>query len=317
MRAAVIFMLVWLAGFLNPAQAAPQVVASIKPVHSLVASVTRGVSEPRLLIPAGASPHTYSLRPSDVAALHDAGLVVWIGGNAETLLAPTIASLADTPVLELGRIEDMALLPARRGGAWEKRGHAHDHDGDHGQGPEHAEQAMDTHLWLDPDNARAILEAVAERLAALDPGNAERYRANAAAAGERLDALEARLEQRLAPVRERPFIVFHDAYHYFEAHFGLNGVGSIMVSPDQPPGARRMLEMREAIRERGAVCVFREPQFRPGLVDTLVEGTDARVGTLDPLGADLPAGPDAYFRLLDRLGDALADCLLGENHQNG
>jgi len=282
--------------------AAPQVVASIKPIHSLVANVMQGSGEPTLLIPAGASPHTYSLKPSEVARLHDAQLLVWIGPQAEQVLAPTARSLETTRRLRLVDEPGLTKHAARKGGTWERR-----HPNGHEDHPDH--ETLDSHIWLDPDNARVIVQAVARELAELAPENAERYRKNAEATIARLDELDAELDRRLAVVRDRPYIVFHDAYQYFEKHYGLNGVGSIMVDPGHKPGIRRVIEMRDKLGELGAVCVFAEPQFEPKLVHTILEDTDARAGTLDPLGARLPAGPEAYFQLLENLADSMLTCM--------
>ena len=168
------------------------------------------------------------------------------------------------------------------------------HDERHGH-PEIEAGAVDPHLWLDPTNAARIVDIVAAALSDIDPGNADAYRANAAGVIARLDALDRELAARLAPVAARPFVAFHDAYRYFEAHYGLNGVGALALGPEQQPGARRLAEVRETIRERGVVCVFAEPQFEPALIRTVVAGTPARIGILDPLGADLPPGsPPAH-----------------------
>ena len=207
----------------------------------------------------------------------------------------------------------MPLLPIREGGGWEahaEHGHEHaeadHHDGEHG---EHG--ALDTHVWLDPRNAAAMARAIAAALVEADPENAAVYRANAARLDADLAVLERSLATRLAPVRDRPFVVFHDAYQYFEARFEVNAVGSITVSPESQPGAARLRELRQTVSSTGALCVFSEPQFEPRLVATVVEGTDARSGILDPLGADLPAGPEQYFSLMQAMTESLLACLGG------
>lgn len=328
---------------------APRVVASVKPVHSLVASVMKGVEAPRLLVDGAQSPHTYDLDPSEALAIENADLVVWVGPTLETFLTRPVRSLGRSEAsLRLQDVEGVRLLKTRIGGAWEA--HAHDHGGhgsnggthgddpahddepadahhghaDHGHEDKHhdahgregdgqgeaiPEDRIDPHIWLDPDNARAIVSALAERLSKLDPAHAETYRTNAKATRADLVALKQELKARLAPVRTVPYVVFHDAYHYFESAFDVRPVGAITLSPDRKPGARRLFEIRNEIEEREARCVFREPQFAPKLVDTVLEGTDARAGMLDPLGADLPKGPDAYFTLLSNLADNLVDCL--------
>ena len=357
-----------LGGFLAtavPAAAAPKVVASIKPVHSLVAGVMQGIGEPTLLIKSGGSPHSYSLRPSEAKALQEADVVFWVGEGIETFLEKPLASLAGGgTVVTLSDAEGIALLAFRDGGAWEAHDHgdhdahaegehdhgghdheAHDHEGhDHDEHAhdehahdehahdehahdEHAHDdhdsheheghaheghqhgAHDMHVWLDPHNAEAIVRATVAALQQADAANGARYAENGAAVIARLEAMEADLAAKLAPVKEAPYLVFHDAYQYFEAHYGMRAVGSVTVSPERAPGAKRIAELRHKIEDAGAVCVFSEPQFEPALVDTVVEGTAARTGVLDPLGAALSAGPDAYFSLMENLADSLVACL--------
>lgn len=198
-----------------------------------------------------------------------------------------------------------------------KHGEAkHDHDDDHKHGKakhdhddDHKHGETDMHLWLDPDNAKAMVEEIAEALIAADPANKKAYEANAKKLGVRLTVLESEIGSALKPVAKRPFIVFHDAFQYLEKRFGLNAVGSITVSPEVQPGAKRLKEIRDKITKLGAVCVFSEPQFTPKLVSVVVEGTRAKTAELDPLGADLPDGQDLYFDLMRRNAKALADCL--------
>lgn len=288
-----------------PAVAAPKVVASLKPLHSLVAGVMAGLGEPGLLIAGGGSPHGASLRPSQARALSKADLVFWVGAELEGALIKPIAALAGgARVVALAEAPGLTLLEAREGGRWE----AHD------EGPgEAADGPRDLHLWLDPDNGRRIIDVAAQALSAADPANAALYHRNAADMTTRLEALDRELAARLAAARSRPFVVFHDAYQYFERHYGLNAAGAITVNPERPPGARRLREIRAKIGELGAVCLFSEPQFEPALVDTVIQGTAARTGTLDPLGAALPAGPEAYFELLRGLAGALTTCLTPAN----
>jgi zinc transport system substrate-binding protein len=197
-------------------------------------------------------------------------------------------------------VPGIALLPARQGGDWEA-----DEDEHH----QAAATEQDGHLWLDPANAKSIVRVAAAKLAALDPANAERYRSNAAALEQRLDALDAGLRQRLAAVHHAPFVVFHDAYQYFERRYGLTAIGSITVSPEHLPGAQRIQAIHGKVTALGARCVFSEPQFEPRLVQTVIEGTPARTAVLDPEGAALKAGPELYFTLMDGLADALVTCL--------
>ena len=305
----------------------PAVVASIKPVHSLLSAVMQGVGEPLLLVRGAASPHTYALKPSDARALSNADLVFWVGPELEGFLEkPLKANAKKARSIALMEVPDMVLLDAREGGAWEthdhethdhgdhedhgdhghdhKDEHAHNHDHDHGH--DHGE--VNTHIWLNPANAKRIIATAAEALSAKDPANATTYRTNADRASQRIDVLDAELKAKLAPVVSKPFVVFHDAYHYYEAHYGLNGVGAITVNPERRPSAKRLSEIRAKITELGAVCVFAEPQFEPALVDTIIEGTKARKGVLDPEGADIPDGPDLYPTLMADIAAALTGC---------
>ena len=293
-----------------PRACAVEVVVSLKPIHALVAGVMGEAGEPRLMVPGSASPHTYQMRPSDARGLSSADLIVWIGEGMERFLDRPIAVLGSgAEVVTLHEAAGMELLPNREGGIWHDEHtevHVDEHD-DHGH--DHAE--FDMHVWLDPGNASRIAGVVADALARIDPGRAATYRDNAEATRTRIAALESSLHERLAPVRQRAFIVFHDAYGYFEHAFGLHGKGAIAVDPARPPSARRLAELRGALAEHDIRCVFTEPQFEPDLVHTVIEGTGIRTATLDPLGVDVEPGPDAWFEVMRDLGDSVADCLGG------
>jgi zinc transport system substrate-binding protein len=292
----------------------PVVVASIKPVHSLIAGVMEGVGDPHLLVKGGGSPHTYGLKPSDARLLENAAVVFWVGEELETFLARPIVTLAETAqVVALSQVEGLTLLSFREGGAWE--GHADEEAEErHGADDGHDQRTHDTvdpHLWLDPANAVAMVEAIVAALASADPSHADHYRGNGAAVSARLRSLDDELSASLAPVKGKPYVVFHDSYQYFEHRYGLSPVGSITVSPDRAPGAARLSEMRRKLEETGARCVFAEPQFEPRVVNTVQEGSNARLGVLDPLGAELARGPSLYFKLMRNLGASLISCLLG------
>ncbi len=278
----------------------PVVVASIKPVHALVAGVMQGVSEPLLLVPGGASPHDYSLKPSDARALGAAQVVFWIGPDLESFLVKPLANAQTARSVALINAPGVTVLPLRAGGAWE----AHDDD--------HAPVASrDAHIWLDPVNAAAMVRQMVAVLGETDPAHQADYARNGAALIEQLNQLNQQLASALAAVKEQPYLVFHDAYQYFERRYGLNAVGSMVIDPERRPGAKRVTEIQARIRERKVRCVFSEPQFQPALVETVIAGSNARRGVLDPLGAELQAGPDAYFELLQDLAEALRGCLSG------
>ena len=293
------------------ALAAPEVVVSIKPIHSLVASIMEGVAEPELILKGSGSPHTYQMKPSDAQALQNADVVFWVGPEFERFMEKPVASLGgDAKVVELGKAAGITLLEPREGGTFEPHDdddHAedggHDHDG-HDHGEEH-----DLHIWLSTGNARAMASEVASVLAAADPQNAAAYHTNLAKLDGKLGALAAEIRTTVAPVKDRPFIVFHDAYQYFEREFGVNVAGSITVSPENLPGAARISEIHEKLKTLGASCVFAEPQFEPKLISVVLEGTQARTGTLDPEAATLAEGPDLYFQLMRGIDGSLKDCL--------
>lgn len=290
------------------ALAAPRVVVSIKPIHAIAAAVMQGVAEPVLLLDAGVSEHTAQLKPSQIEALTQADFIVVVGENLEAFLAKALANpdIAGKTIVELGELEDIHSLPVRSGGLWEK----HDH-GDEPDGDDEAHGHADPHIWMDPENARAIAAYIAAALSKSDPGNAAKYGANSDKFSAKLDALSAEISAAMVPLRDKRYIVFHDAYQYFEDRFKLNPAGSITLKPETPPGAKRLGEIQQRIRDTGAVCVFAEPQFESGYVDTVIEGTDARAGVLDGLGASLAAGPDAYAALLRNFTSDLKSCLEG------
>ena len=310
------------AGPMGHALAAPKVVVSIQPVHSLVASVMTDIAQPDLLVRATVSEHSYALRPSDARLLDEADVVFWIGETLERHLRKPLAALAGKArIVTLAEDADLRLLPMREGGGWEahgpvgagKDGDGHGHtdrpEADGGSGGGHDPAAYDPHVWLDPENARRIVRRAAEVLTALDPDNAPRYAANADRTAAALDALDADLRAALAPVRNRPYLVFHDAYQYFENRYALAAVGSVTVGADRPPGPRRLYEVRTRVIETGARCIFGEPQHDMRLVRTIAEGTPAEVGQLDPVGAAIAPGPDAYFTLMRQLAATLIGCL--------
>ena len=282
-----------------------QVVASIKPVHSLVSGVMAGVGKPHLIIRGAVSPHIFSLRPSDSMVLENARVVFLVDELIEFPLIGPVNTLAhDARIVMLSEARGLVHRPLREGGAFE----AHDHGADERHGyEEHG--AFDPHIWLDPVNAKAMASMIASTLSEADPANAETYAANAEALSQRLEDLTAEIAAEMESVRDRPFVVFHDAYRHFEDRFGLRAVGSIVISVDQSPGVRRIVELRDKIHELGAVCVFAEVQFESRLVDTIIEGTSARTGLLDPLGAADEVGPEAYFDLIRNMAASFKSCL--------
>jgi len=310
----------------------PRVVASVKPIHALVAGVMGDLGSPDLIVDGTASPHNYSLKPSNAQALQNADLVFWTGHGMELFLEDSIGTLApNAKVVELSTSPGITLLPPREGGTFEPHDHGHEegdghegHDraeGEHAEGEhdhahedehaahDHGDEEVDMHFFLDPENAKTMVAVIADSLSSADPDNAATYAANAATVTADLDVLEADVTAKLAPVKDRPFVVFHDAYQYFENRFDLNVAGSITVNPEVAPGADRITQIRERLSAENAACVFAEPNFDRRVVEVLIDGTGAKAGTLDPEGASLTAGPGLYRELIESLADNLVACL--------
>lgn len=297
---------------LSSAQAeGPRVVASIKPLQSLAAGVMDGIATPDVLVKGSASAHAYALRPSDAEALHAAEVIFWVGPAFETFFEKPLAALSGTArIIALLDAPGLRRLPARTGGLWDEVG-----EDDHAPpASARGEDRWDGHIWLDPANAKLIVLAMADTLSAVDPHNARQYHANAAVMDAQLDSLDGELRYKLAAVGAKPFVVYHDAYQYFETRYGLRAAGSVTVSAERTQGARRILLLKNRIAALDAarphsLCVFAEPQFEPKLGRMLVSETGARVGVLDPEGSAHDPGRDLYFDLMSEMADNLAKCL--------
>jgi zinc transport system substrate-binding protein len=264
----------------------------------------------------GASPHAYTMRPSEARSLQDAGLVVWVGPDLTPWLEDPIENLAPAATrVTLQDAPDVRLLPIRVGGPFEpdEHAHGHEHADDHGHDHDHDHETdrHDGHLWLNPDNAVAAARAVADALGKLDPENAEAYASNAEGFAIEMSTLSRQIEDRLEPVRGQRFLVFHDAYQYFEDRFDIAATGSVALQEGVSPGAARVAEIHDLVQDEQIVCAFTEPQFEPKLLETVIDGADLRTGVLDPIGATLRTGPGLYPELMLRLTDSLADCLAG------
>jgi zinc transport system substrate-binding protein len=292
-----------LAGLPALAESAPKVVVSIKPVHSLVASLMHGVGDPIVILEGSASPHTYQLKPSDASNLQEADLVFWVGHDMEKFMEKPLETLGSkAKIVELDEAPGLIKLPTRESGTFEP--HA-DGDEPHTDGSEE----YDLHLWLNTGNAKAMAAMIEKSLVEADPANAQIYEKNLANLNTRLDKLSGDIKATVAPVKDKPFIVFHDAYQYFEKEFGVAVAGSITVSPENMPGAARISEIHEKVKTLKSTCVFAEPQFEPKLIRVVLEGTDARTGTLDPEAGALPKGENLYFDLMQGIANSLKDCL--------
>jgi zinc transport system substrate-binding protein len=308
---------------------APSIVTDIAPVHGLVSMVTEGVAEPSLMIEPAASPHTNAMRPSVAAALQGADVVFWIGAELSPWLNDPIETLSpNARHIALLDVAGTQALGFRDTDAFGTHGeshddhahddHGHDHDHDHDAKADdahddnhdaHDHSGTDPHAWLSPSNAQIWLTHIADTLSQIDPANAEKYMANAAAAKVTVQAEIDTATARLSAVIDQPFVVFHDAYQYFESQFGLQAAGALSFSDAVPPSPSHVAEIQTEIREEGVVCVFSEPQFSDGLVQTVIEGTNAKMAQLDPLGANLEIGAGFYPALIRDMTDRFVDCL--------
>ncbi len=283
------------------ASADVNVIASIKPIHSLVASVMQGVGTPGLIVSGNNSPHTYSLKPTDAEALQQAQVIFWVGPELEAFLQKPLEALGqDATQVGLLKAKGVTVLPARVGNGF---------DPDIDEGEVHVEGEMDGHIWLDPENAKVMVKVIAETLSAADASNAGTYKANAEKTVAELDRLSAEIAATVAPAKGKGFIVFHDAYHYFENRFGVKAYGAISINPENPPGAEAITALRQRISDGKVQCVFAEPQFDNKLVNVIIEGSNVKSAILDPEGASLEPGPALYESVLRDLSKSLAQCL--------
>lgn len=342
----------------------PRVATDIAPVHGLVAAVMDGVGTPDLIIPPGASPHGYAMRPSEARNLAAADLVIWVGPGLTPWLADPLESLAGDAVhFSLMDVEGTRTLPVREGVGFEDHDHDHgehdDHDdhaehdehdehddhAEHGEHDDHGDEAgeddhedhsnhddhqdhddhadhddhndhdqhhagsSDPHAWLDPLNGAVWAAAISNQLSEWDPENAATYKGNALSVILKLLKFEADKQIAFAPLKDRPFVVLHDAFQYVEARFDLNAVAAVHDTDAASPGAARVAQLRDHVQSQGVVCAFAEPQLNQGLLITVTEGLPVKIGTLDPLGADVPLGPSHYLDTLDQLAQDMRNCL--------
>ncbi|MDB2546555.1 zinc ABC transporter substrate-binding protein [Amylibacter sp.] len=302
----------------------PKVAADIAPIHSLVSKVMGGVGEPKLIIQSGASPHGYRLRPSEAKALQDANLIFWMGEELTPWLEGAIDTLAsNASVTTLLDQEGVVLHEFREGALFEAHDHsAHDDHDDHKDHDDHDDHddhkdhddhddhgSHDPHAWLSPENAKLWLNIIASKLSVSDPENAATYFMNAAAGQAEIEAMIAEVSATLKPVQGGKFVVFHDAYQYFENDFDFYASGAISLGDSSDPSPARIEKVQKRIRDEGIQCVLAEPQFKKGLVATVMEGSDATASVIDPLGAELETGPKLYTRLIKNMAKTLRNCL--------
>lgn len=289
-----------------------EVLTTIKPLGFIAAAITDGVSEPKVLLPTGASPHDFSLRPSDIRSINSADLVVWVGPELEGFMAKPLANHPDA--LALTQVEGMPLFNYATQDSHDSHDHddhdhaAHEH-GDHDEGHEgHHHEGVDPHIWLGPTQAKVIAKAIASELGKLDPANQARYDANLAAFDTKVDAKDKVIAGQMKAVNEKGYFVFHEAYGYWERHYGMSSKGHFTVSPERRPGAKTLVDIRKALEEKQASCIYAEPQFSPAVIESVARNTGAKVLLLDEVGEQVPLGPDGYPQFMQQLADAFAQC---------
>ena len=291
------------------------VVASLKPLGFIASAIADGVTDTQVLLPDGASEHDYSLRPSDVKRLQGADLVVWIGPEMEAFMEKSVKNIPDGKQVTIAQLADVKPL-LMKGADDDDDDHDHDHDHGHAHGEKgdahHHHGDYNMHLWLSTEIARASAVAIHEKLVELMPQSRAKLDANLKDFEAQLAATDKQVGNELAPLKGKGYFVFHDAYGYYEKHYGLTPLGHFTVNPEIQPGAQRLHEIRTQLVEQKATCVFAEPQFRPAVVEAVARGTSVRMGTLDPLGTNIKLGKTSYSAFLNQLANQYASCLKGD-----
>ena len=291
--------------FTSPLRAEIKVVTTIKPLHSLIANVMEGVGEPSLIIEGSTSPHSFTLKPSHAKLLEEADIIFWVGEGIETFMERPLESIVkNAEVVEFMEIESINKLKFREESIFEDHDDHDDHDGhdDHG----HAHGEFDAHIWFDPMNAKEMVLEIAHELSHLDPANEDKYNVNAKATNLALDEMIDDISQNIN--KDAKFVVFHDAYQYFEERFGVRAAGALTLNTDVLPGAKQIDEIQDVIKDRGINCIFSEPQFNPKIISTIAQDTNIKTGVFDPLGANIDSDKSLYFKLINNLSEELKDC---------
>ena len=309
-----IFSILSILTFFTPANAEIKVVASIKPIHSLASYLMDGIAKPDLIVDGYASPHGFAMKPSHAKMLQNADLIFWVGEDLESFLEKPLSSIAKkAEKIELMETKGLQVLKFRERNIFDEHDHDdHGHD-DHGKKEDdhddhdgHAHGEFDPHIWLDPINAKAMLNEMAEHLIENDPKNEAKYKSNLAKALQEIDKLTIDVMTDLSS--SVASIVFHDAYQYFEKRFNVNILGAFTVNTDVMPGAEQLAEIREIIEHDKVACVFSEPQFNPDIIKAVAKDMNIKTGVVDPLGATLDPGKDLYFNLIRNMSASFKGC---------
>ncbi|KGA42006.1 zinc ABC transporter substrate-binding protein ZnuA [Pectobacterium odoriferum] len=309
-----------LANGMSISAASAAVITSIRPLGFIASAIADGVTPTEVLLPDGASPHDYALRPSDVQRLQSADLVIWIGPEMESFLGKSLAKVSSAKQITLSALPAIKSELEKEAGHEHQDGHEQAHD-DHEKGHDHSHVAHDDgdgghhhgeynmHIWLSPEMTKQAAIAIHAKLLELMPQNKDKLDANLLYFTDKIGQADEKIVKMLAPVQGKGYFVFHDAYGYFEKHYGLSPLGYFTVNPEIQPGAQRLHQIRTQLVERKAVCVFAEPQFRPAVINAVAKGTDVRSGVLDPLGSNIALGRDSYADFLLQLSNQYVSCL--------
>ena len=287
------------------------VVASLKPLGFIASAIADGVTDTEVLLPDGASEHDYSLRPSDVKRLQGADLVVWIGPEMEAFMEKSVKNIPNAKQVTIAQLNDVKPL-LMKGADDDDDDHGHNDAGSEKSDEHHHHGDYNMHLWLSPEIARLSAVAIHDKLVELMPQSRAKLDANLKDFEAQLAATDKQVGNELAPLKGKGYFVFHDAYGYYEKHYGLTPLGHFTVNPEIQPGAQRLHEIRTQLVEQKATCVFAEPQFRPAVVEAVARGTSVRMGTLDPLGTNIQLSKASYSQFLSQLANQYASCLKGD-----
>lgn len=288
------------------------VVTSIRPLGFIASAIADGVMPTEILLPDGASPHDFALRPSDIQRLKRADLILWVGPDMEAFLSKSLKQFPANKQLAISELPAVQPLLIRER---EDENHGHDNKHEHEHAAEstikheHDHGEYNQHMWLSPEIAKVTAIAIHDRLLELMPQNKDKLNANLRQFEDQLAQTDKNLVRILTPVQSKGYFVFHDAYGYFERHFGLSPLGHFTVNPEIQPGAQRLHQIRTQLVEQKAVCVFAEPQFRPAVINAVAKGTHVRSGTLDPLGSGIALGKESYGNFLQALSNQYLSCL--------
>ena len=288
-----------------------KVVTTIKPLHSLISRIMETRGEPQLIIEGTNNPHTFVFKPSHAKMIEEADIVFWIGEDLEAFMEKPLNSLAkDTKKIGFMDSESIEKIEFREKNIFDDHdGHEDEHEGhddDHKDAHAHAHGEFDPHIWLDPENAKEMVKIIRDELIKIDPEGQRQYSVNTAGATLELDNLINSVEKELS--KDISYIVFHDAYQYFENRFGVIPAGALTLNPDVLPGAKQIADIQDVINDKGIKCIFSEPQYNPKIIETLGNDMNVSTGVMDPLGAFIDAGPTMYVELINGIANSIKEC---------